>query len=164
MTTETAWELDPRRAPTLAEGEELVYCEHGRIIYRTPEKIPGQGTDCRSHWFRVVRRSGAYFLLVHHGVGEERVSLGYSYRNFTAMFDPLNSDARFWLFWTILDVHHNAQRAARDQAATEYKQAFVDGRLKKRKMPGRPDTKVWIETFNLDAARAAIRKAKAASA
>lgn len=141
----TAYELDPLRAPALAEGDEMIYCEHGRILYRTPEKKPGDGVDCRSHWFRVVKNGGMYSLLVRHGGGDERVRLGYAYKQPETIFGPLESDARYWLMHILLDVHHNAERAAAASTASAYKAAFVDGRLKKRKLRGQAAVKVWID-------------------
>ena len=141
MSADT-WHLDPRRAPTLQDGDELLYCEPGRIVTRAS----GSGTDCRSHWFRIVKNGGMYSLLVQHGGGEQRVRLGYEYRNPRAIFDPLPSDARYWLMWILLEVHNAAQRAASAMAAQTYKQAFADGRLKKRKQRGQDAVKVWIES------------------
>jgi hypothetical protein len=150
------YELEPWRAPTLKEGDELVYCEHGRIVYRTPEKKPGSGTDCRSHWFRIVRNGGSYALLVKHGGGEQRVELGYNYRQQDAIFGPLSSDARFWLMWIILEVHNNAGQAATQKTASVYKSAFVSGTLKKRKVRGQQAVKVWIERATVDEMRASL--------
>ena len=127
-----------------------MYDEPGRIVYRTKDaaRYPGEGTDCRSHWFRVVRQGagGRYFLLVQHGGGDQRVSLGYNYRNYAAMFDPLTPDARFWLMWQMLEIYNEARMEAAKETAHKYEQAFVEGRLKKRKLPARGHTKVWIET------------------
>lgn len=144
--TERNWGAEPERAPKLAEGDVLMYCEHGRILYRRPEdRTNRQGTDCRSHWFRVVKNGGMFTLLVRHGGGEERVNLGYDYRNFPAILDPLDSDARYWLLWIILDVHQKAERDESARAARRYQQAFVEGRLRKRKQRGSDSVKVWID-------------------
>ena len=142
---EPRWELEPERAPKLMNGDELIYCEHGRIIYGSPERKAGEGTDCRSHWFRIVKNMGCWFLLVHHGAGEERVRLGYGYRNYPAMFDPLTSDARFWLMWQLLEIYHGGHITGVEETAQRYTTAFVEGRLKKRKLPKQEHVKVWIE-------------------
>lgn len=138
----STWQLDPRRAPALQQEDQLIYDEHGRIVYWTEERKPGEGVDCRSHWFRIVRRHGSYYLLVKHGAGEERVKL-YGWGNFRAMFEPLSSDARYSLMHHMLSVHHDAQRQARADIHDLYRTAFAQGRLKKRKVKG--GVKVWIE-------------------
>lgn len=140
------YELEAWRAPTLAEGDELLFCEHGRIVYRDEERLPGRGTDCRSHWFRIVKNGGRFALLVKHGGGEQRVELGYNYRNQAAIFGSLPTDARYWLMWILLEVHNDAARAAVANTSETYKQAFADGRLKKRKNRGQASCKVWIES------------------
>lgn len=53
--------------------------------------------------------------------------------------------AAFWLCWHAIDNHRNAYDAGVRDASASYQKAFVDGRLKKRKMPGRDAMKVWIE-------------------
>jgi hypothetical protein len=58
----------------------------------------------------------------------------------------------FWLCWYLIDVARSAHAAGRQEAAKEYREAFVDGRLKKRKLPARDDVKVWIEPKASDAA------------
>ena len=47
--------------------------------------------------------------------------------------------------WTFLDVHHAAETKGAQDAARTYREAFVDGRLKKRRLPSKNATKVWIE-------------------
>lgn len=139
------WHLNPLRAPTLADGDELIYDEPGRVLPAANGDTIRAGTDCRSHWFRIVRNVGAYALLVHHGAGEERINLGGGYRQQAQFLAPLESDARYRLMWTLLDVHKQAERAATDATAMRYKQAFADGTLKKRKQRNSHAVKVWIE-------------------
>lgn len=138
----STWQLDPRRAPALQEHDELIYDEHGRVLYWTEERKPGEGVDCRSHWFRIVRQYGSYYLLVQHGAGGERIPVG-SWGNFRAMFDPLTSDARYSVMHHMLNIHHEAQREARAEVHTAYRTAFAEGRLKKRKV--KDGIKVWTE-------------------
>jgi len=138
----STWQLDPKRAPALREDDELIYDEHGRIVYWTEEKKAGEGVDCRSHWFRIVRNCGSYFLLVRHGGGQEIIRLN-GWGNFRTMFDPLSSDARYSLMHQMLNIHHATQREARSEVHHTYRTAFSEGRLKKRKVKG--GVKVWIE-------------------
>ena len=141
------WHLDPNRAPTLADGDVIVFDEPGRICYRTEERKPGSGVDCRSHWFRIVKNGGAYALLVHHGGGEERIALGYSYKAgpIAEGMALMSSDARYWLMHQMLDLNHDAKRATESR----YHSAFVNGRLKKRRVSGGSRAmarySVWIE-------------------
>lgn len=138
----STWQTDPNRAPALHEHDELIYDEHGRIVYWTEERKPGGGVDARSHWFRIVRRYGGYYLLVRHGAGDERIDLG-GWGNFRDMFDPLSPDARYSLMHKMLNIHHEAQQRARADIHALYRTAFAQGRLKKRKV--RDGVKVWIE-------------------
>lgn len=101
----STWQTEPNRAPALQEEDTLIYDEHGRIVYWTDEKKPGEGVDCRSHWFRIVRQGSLYYLLVRHGGGDERIRLS-SWGNFRAMFDPLSSDARYSLMHQMLSIQH----------------------------------------------------------
>ncbi len=140
----STWQNDPDRAPALQEHDTLIYDEPGRIVYWTDEKLPGQGVDCRSHWFRIVRQYGSYCLLVRHGAGDERVKLG-GWGNFRAMFEPLSSDARYSLMHQMMNIHREAKMQGAERTAAHYRQAFIEGRLKKRKMPRQSGVKVWIE-------------------
>ena len=96
-------------------------------------------------------RFANYTLIVQHGGGVERVDLGYSRRTVNA-FDHMDSDTRFRLMWSILDVHTNAQREAAAATARTFQDAFIQGRLKKRHLPARGTTKVWIEPTQAGAA------------
>jgi hypothetical protein len=131
------------RQPPHAADEELLFHEPGRILPSVNEGV--SGTDCRSHSFKIVKpRYGNYTLIVQHGGGIERVDLGYSRRTVNA-FAQMDSDTRFRLMWSILDVQTNAKRAAAEATAKTFREAFVQGRLKKRHLPARGTTKVWIE-------------------
>lgn len=140
--TEETWHLDPRRAPTLNDDDTLIFDEHGRIL----RDVDGRnGTDYRSHWFRLVKpKYGFYMLLVHHGGGEERMTLGWS-RRIVAALDNITSDNRYYLLHTFYKVASDARSAGVETATDRYRKAHAEGRLKKRKMPGRDSFKVWIE-------------------
>jgi hypothetical protein len=138
------------RQPPHGEDEELLFHEPGRILPSVHEGVGG--TDCRSHSFKIVKpRFGNYALIVQHGGGTERVDLGYSRRTVNA-FAQMDSDTRFRLMWSILDVQTNAKREAAEATAKAFREAFVQGRLKKRHLPARGTTKVWIETDRAGAA------------
>jgi len=138
------------RQPPVADDEELLFHEPGRILPSVHDGV--SGTDCRSHSFKIVKpRFGNYALIVQHGGGIERVDLGYSRRTVNA-FDQMDSDTRFRLMWSILDVHANAKREAAAATARTFQEAFVQGRLKKRHLPARGTTKVWIEPAHAGAA------------
>ncbi|WP_264598861.1 hypothetical protein [Rhodoblastus acidophilus] len=131
------------RQPPHAEDEELLFHEPGRILPSVHEGAGG--TDCRSHSFKIIKpRFANYVLIVQHGGGIERVDLGYSRRTVNA-FAQMDSDTRFRLMWSILDVHTNAKREAAEATAKTFREAFVQGRLKKRHLPARGTTRVWIE-------------------
>jgi hypothetical protein len=131
------------RQPQAADDEETLFHEPGRVLPSIHDDV--RATDCRSHCFKIVKpRHGDYTLIVRHGGGVERVNLGYSRRIVNA-FRQMDSDSRFRLMWTFLDVYHAAKTEAADATAKTYREAFVEDRLKKRRLPARNATKVWIE-------------------
>lgn len=138
----STWQTEPNRAPALQEHDELIYDEHGRIVYWTEERKPGEGVDSRSHWFRIVRQYGRHYLLVRHGAGDERIGM-YTWGNFRDMIEPLSSDARYSLMHHLYSMHKDAERQAQAVVHNTYRTAFAQGRLKKRKV--RDGVKVWIE-------------------
>jgi len=139
---EYRWEEDPSRAPELKDGDELLYCEHGRVIQKA---FDNYAVDYRSHWFRVVKQYGSCYLLVRHGAGDERMKLSWSIGECTGILGALLSDNRYKLMHTLYRMNVEGRDEGANQAATSYQDAFVEGRLKKRKMPARGYTKVWIE-------------------
>ena len=125
-----------------------MYDEPGRIIYCPKElaRYEGEGTDCRSHWYRLIKpRFGPWTLLVKHGGGTERVELGHNYNNFPAIFDPLTSDARYLLMSQLMSTYQAGKDGASMRVSDAYELAFVEGRLKKRKYPNQSTYKVWVE-------------------
>lgn len=131
-------------APSLHEAETLLFDEPGRC---SPQ-INGDGsTDYHSHHYRLVGvRHGGFRLLVRHGGGEERVSLGYSYRRIADLVAMLpSSDARYLFLHALYTIHQEASDAARETEANRWRAAAADGRLKKRRYPKRDTTRVWIE-------------------
>lgn len=135
-TEERNWGAESWRAPKPEAGDDIICSEYGRIMDRT---------DFRSHWFMLVHaRNGPYFLLVKHGGGEERFSLGHSNR-FAHIFAKLDSDDRYRLLHTLFNVNHDAASLAAEITAKIYRKAFAEGKLKKRKLTGQDAVKVWIE-------------------
>lgn len=131
------WEQNPNRAPTVGEGEAVVFSEHGRSL---------NNVDFRSHWFMVVNDwHGGYILKVHHGGGEESVRLGGKWKVPITAMAAMSSDDRYLLMHTLYDVHREARSQAIEQTKAEYRRAFTEGRLKKRKQPGQDAYKVWVE-------------------
>lgn len=123
----------PARAPELAEGDVLLWDEPGRC----------GGLDSHSHHYRLVRRYGSLSLLVAHGGGTERIAY-VSLPNVDALA-ALDSNARYWILGAIYHAHSDGAHKGWMDTREEYVNAFVQGRLKKRKSPGRDYHKVWIE-------------------
>lgn len=138
LRTETAeW-----RKPKLVEGDIEIFSEPGRVIRYNEHTA----VDYASHWFVLTKAQfGGYSLYVKHGGGEERLNLRHKMREILPGLHAMTSDQRFLLFWTLKDIDHEAAREARESEAAKYRAAFVDGRLKKRKLPARGVVKVWIE-------------------
>ena len=141
----STWQNDPRRAPELKENDELVIDEAGRVLYWTEDKHTGSGVDCRSHWFRVVKAYGTYYLLVRHGGGDETIRLqSWGWSMYRSVLDSLSSDARYWLLHMIYSAHRDGVEKGTTKTGAAYQQAFVEGRLKKRRARGSNTYKVWI--------------------
>jgi hypothetical protein len=62
----------------------------------------------------------------------------------------------FKLCWFMIDAARSAEAAGAQCATTRYRKAFIEGRLKKRKMPGRDACKVWIEPEAANSTAAAM--------
>jgi hypothetical protein len=103
------------------------------------------GIDYRSHHFRVVRNRVSCYLLVKHGGGQERVRLDHSPTRVSQFFEPLDSTERYLLMHLLYSVHEDAKSNSERNTAGMYKQAFAEGRLKRRKRRGSNAVKVWIE-------------------
>jgi len=139
MSGNENWGAEEWRQPVPAEGDTVLFAEHGRILPGSGDgSIIGRGVDCRSHSFKLVRpRYGrGVDLLVRHGGGDERFEVDHSGR-IVAAFEPLDSDARYWLLHTLHNLHRRAADDARTRTANRYAQAFAEGRLKKRRRNGR---------------------------
>lgn len=117
-------------APTIQDGETLVLDLPGRVI---------GNTDHTSHWFRVTGKN-RQTLHVRHGMGDESHALHGA--PFTAGMD---ADEAYRIAVAIHFASKDAARCARGAAVAEYRTAFAEGRLKKRKVRNQNATKVWIE-------------------
>lgn len=90
------------------------------------------------------RRCSGVLVVVHHGGGWE-VWRGDSM--LAAALERYGDDDKglFLLCWFMVDAAREAHQRGYGEAKGEYQRAFVDGRLKKRKLPARGAVKVWIE-------------------
>jgi len=135
MITEN-WGAEPGRAPDIQPGDEIIFDECGRVL---------GSTDYRSHWFRLVKdQYGSPYMLVKHGAGQERIKVGWSKRLYSALAG-MDSDSRYFMLHTLYRMRTDALREASTETAREYRAAFVEGRLRKRKLPSKGTHKVWIE-------------------
>jgi hypothetical protein len=126
----------PPAPPALGERDTLLYDEPGRC----------GGLDAHSHHFRVVKSlGGLYSLLVRHGGGDERIVLPVTFRLFLPTIDAMESNARYWLLHSLYSAHSAAEREGTEKTGARYRQAFAEGRLKKRKVRGTNGFKIWIE-------------------
>lgn len=128
-TAEEAW-----RAPTVPEGEPIVFDEPGRIVGRV---------DYRSHHYRLAGDALGYTLFVRHGGGDESMKLPL-FKNGVELLRGMDSDARYLMLNALYRAHRDGMEIGRSETAREFRQAFADGRLKKRKVRGQANVKVWI--------------------
>jgi len=130
------------RAPSVPEGEVVLYDEPGRVLQQDRWKV------CYSAFhYRLTQagQGGRLMLRVRHGGGEEYTDLGYPNPQNLAAFAALDSDGRFILFHMLRSVHDDGATLAASKTRRVYVQAFTDGRLKKRKVRGQAEVRVWIE-------------------
>lgn len=134
---------DPWREPTADPDDTVIFSEFGRVL---------DHTDYRSHWFVLVKAQfGGYYLLVKHGGGQERINLGYlcffrkGHPRVIDAMKVMDTDDRYLMLHTFYDIHKDSRRAERAKVTHELTQAFVEGRLKKRKIKGQSAYKVRVE-------------------
>ena len=134
------WGAEPWREPKTDEGDTVLYSEHGRILGKV---------DYRSHWLMMVHAPfDTLTLLVKHGGGQERINLGYKDRYWEQMakaLEPMDSNSRYLMLYALYDLYTDTRRRASEMARAELKLAFVEGRLKKRKIKGQAAYKVKVE-------------------
>lgn len=129
----------PVAPPALKDRDVLLFDEPGRC----------GGMDSHSHHYRIVTDCGLA-LLVAHGGGEERMRLSLpSVRDGqgggAAILAALDSNARYWILNAIYHAHSDGKHEGETKAREQYVSAFIAGRLRKRKSPGRNYHRVWIE-------------------
>jgi len=124
------YEKEAWRQPAVADGDTVIFSEHGRIT---------NNVDFRSHWLVLVKgQHGGYFLLVKHGGGEERISLGYDHVcNALNALGQLTEDQRYLILYCLYDAHKDAKREAVQNTTSYFHLAFLEGRLKRRKRNNR---------------------------
>jgi len=133
------YEKEAWRQPTVLETDTLIFSEHGRITNKV---------DFRSHWLTLVKAQyGGYFLLVKHGGGEERISLGYDHVcNALEALGQLTEDQRYLILYCLYDAHKDAKREAQQETRSYFQLAFLEGRLKRRKRDHRYYCEVQPQT------------------
>ena len=105
------------------------------------------------HFYGKARMGGA-LIVVNHGGGWEVWGADYRLAETLARYGD-DTRGLFHLCWVLREISEEAEKAGAAKASQRYRKAFVDGRLKKRKMPGRDAVKVWIEPEATPALRAA---------
>ncbi len=135
MSEERNWGAEPEREPKPQPSQTPVYSEHGRIL---------NNIDYRSHWFMVVKGYAGHALLVSHGAGQEEYHF-FSGKGLVQSLELLTSDQRYLVLHGLWNAYKDGRNHGANDTATEYRQAFIDGRLKKRKLPAQRMVKVWIE-------------------
>jgi len=120
-------------APELCDGDELTYDEPGRC----------GGLDSHSHHYSVVARTGSFELLVRHGGGEDRTSLGPKKVLATA-FSILDSTARYWMLNAIYHSYRDGKRRGTEESNSRWRLAAAEKRIKVRKVRGSATMKVSI--------------------
>lgn len=129
------------RAPTIKNGEVVRLDEPGRVYQFTNYAVTYQ-----SYYLRVVGLEfGGMELRVRHGAGEERYRLGTLDKRAVEALNKLDSDDRYSVLFTMYDAIKKAVSNAAADTSKEYRTAFVQGRLKKRKGRGQDSVKVWVE-------------------
>jgi hypothetical protein len=121
--------------PELRDDDELIYDEPGRCC----------GLDSHSHHYRVVARTGYFELLVRHGGGEDRISLGPK-KVLADAFAALDSTERYWILNTIYHAYRDGKRRGAEESDSRWRQAAAEKRIKVRKVRGSATVKVSIET------------------
>ena len=87
-------------------------------------------------------------LLVKHGGGQERIRLGYHsryWKQVSQSMQAMDSDKRYLMLYALYDLYKDTKRREQARASAEIKLAFVEGRLKKRKIKGQNAYKVTVE-------------------
>lgn len=126
----------PVNPPALLEGDTLLHDEPGRCY---------KGSDSHSyHLILVKEKYAGNALLVRHGGGDERISLGYS-THFAEMCEGMNSEERYKFLIRLYHFHYDARKKSASETDAKWRQAAADKRIKTKKNRGLDSVKVWIE-------------------
>ena len=146
----------------------------GELDHLTPERVQQEliktlGQQNPSRFFIALDEVGALEKLFpevyalkgqtqpaeHHAEGDAFVHTmmvldAVHVRHMTSMalrslLDAGDTTAAFFLCWELFEQVGNAFAAGARDASERFRRAFVDGRLKKRKLRGREAAQVWIE-------------------
>lgn len=100
------------------------------VLYDEPGRCGGLDAHC--HHYRVTQDHGSTYLHVQHGGGHETVRLSAT-PNFLAILEGMDSTARYWTLHAIYHAYADGLRRGHSESTEQYKTAFLEGRLKKRK-------------------------------
>jgi hypothetical protein len=132
------------RNPDFSDFEVLAHpCaeRESRIFYRQEaHRAEPTGVCYRAYSLQLARgySSRDLVILVEHGGGREAVHLHSIYGVEADWLLSITDERRLYAaLWTLYKTASDADRAARHDTATEYAQAFAEGRLKKRRKYGR---------------------------
>lgn len=97
------------------------------------------------------KRFSGVLIRVHHGGGWEVWRGDAMLANALHRYGEDDRGA-FLLCWFMIDAAQAADSAGYARAADEHRKAFIEGRLRKRKLPARGAVRVWIEPPKTEAA------------
>lgn len=112
-----------------------------RIFYRRERYRPDPvGCDYRSHAYALMRpKSGGSFVIrVDHGGGREVIAVPQFFGEEADWLTTIPDERRQYAALACLyQMARDTERAAIAETASQYAQAFAEGRLKKRRKAGR---------------------------
>lgn len=137
------------RYPAVPEGDTVIFREPGRVLDLKSEG--GNYNVCfRSFAYAVTNGKHGHqsILRVRSGLGDRSQAIA---KEAVKALESMDSDARFFLCHAMREAFDEGAKAEGARVARQYQQAFVDGRLKKRKVRGQDSAKVWIEPAKVSA-------------
>lgn len=99
---------------------------------------------CPNPYIKPPSEDSDVYIRVHHGGGWEVWQGDYMLAKALRRYGP-DDIGLFLLCWFMIDAARAARYAGRTETRQEYSEAFIEGRLKKRKSRGFDSHKVWIE-------------------
>lgn len=97
------------------------------------------GVDYGSHAIKLAKEPGAYtrdlYLLVQHGGGREvwRVPSFYDGGDLEAHILAMPERVQYALLYTLYQLASNSRREAQKETSANWAQAYVDGRIRKKR-------------------------------